>query len=422
MAATQTEVLAPFKPLPWQIPAFRDKSPVMLLTGSAGGGKSRLASEKLHAYMLKYPGAVGLAMRKTRRNARISVVKAMEHAIGGDPHVRYHGTDSAFYYDNGSVLYIGGMADQEQREAIRSINGDGSLDIVWFEEATAFVEDDFNEILGRMRGRAASWMQIILSTNPEGPLHWIKRRLIDGREASLYMSSEADNPHNPPEYRQNLSKLTGVQYERLVRGLWVQAEGVVYDNWRDAEWPEGNVSPEAVYHPEWPLEWFVDDGYAHGQGQGSASYHPRVILVAQIRPDGGIDIIDEDVVTGEVYGQTFERLLGEGAPYRRPRIAYVDSSASVLRAELSTRGIPNQGATHPVTEGIKNVRRFICDGSGMRLLRVHPRCQNLIFEMVSYQYADANKASGGEPKPVKANDHSVDALRYGLWPKRYAVT
>jgi glutaryl-CoA dehydrogenase len=47
------------------------------------------------------------------------------------------------------------------------------------EEANRFTEDDFNEILARLRGTAAPWRQVMLTTNPGAPTHWIKRRLID---------------------------------------------------------------------------------------------------------------------------------------------------------------------------------------------------------------------------------------------------
>jgi hypothetical protein len=50
-----------FVPLPWQLDAMRDQSEIVLFTGSQGGGKSRTAAEKIHAYCLEYPGAQALA-------------------------------------------------------------------------------------------------------------------------------------------------------------------------------------------------------------------------------------------------------------------------------------------------------------------------------------------------------------------------
>jgi predicted phage terminase large subunit-like protein len=223
-----SNVVAPYKPLPWQVEPFYDRSPVMLLTGSAGGGKSRIASEKVNAFMLHYPGARGLLIRKAREYASKSMVMSMKRAIGSPEIAVYRKADLMFQYANGSLLAAAGVKDEDQREALRSIFEDGGVDIVWIEEANALSYEAYQEIRTRMRGQASSWRQIILTTNPGGPAHWIKRRLIDGGEAKVYVSSAEDNPHNPPDYLHTLNTLTGLQYERLVRGKWVASEGALW--------------------------------------------------------------------------------------------------------------------------------------------------------------------------------------------------
>lgn len=236
MIGTQAKVrpTAIYEPIPWQVKAWRDTTRVCLYGGAAGGGKSRAAAEKLHGFCIKYPGAVGIALRKAREFASKSVVYALRSAIGDDPSVTYNASDLMFHYANGSRIFVAGMKDEGQRQALRSINGDGSADFIWAEEANALTEDDYNELLGRLRGKAAPWRQILLTTNPDGPMHWIKTRLMDGGEASVHYSSAKDNPHLPPEYLQTLESITGVLGMRLRDGLWVQAEGVVYDTWDDA--------------------------------------------------------------------------------------------------------------------------------------------------------------------------------------------
>ena len=75
-----------------------------------------------------------------------------------------------------------------------------------------------------------------------------------------------------------------------------------------------------------------------------------------------------------------------------------------------------------MSEGIKNVRRLICDGNGMRLLIIHPDCnggtnpprEGLIKSMATYSYDNGSAvAQVGEPRPLKVSDHHPDALRYG---------
>ena len=413
-ALRRSDVIAPFKPKLWQVAPWLDKSRTVLLTGSAGGGKSRLAGEKVHGFLKKYPNATGIILRKTRESISKSSMLLMDRTvIGADPTVRKVPSEHLFYYDNGSILAFGGMADSKQAEQIRSVGQDGKVDIIWMEEATQFQETDFNELLPRLRGTAANWRQIILSTNPDAPLHWINKRLIMGKEASVYFSGARDNDSNPSDYLETLESLTGVQYDRLVLGKWSQAEGVVYDNWSDA-----NVDDVAAeYNPALPIIWGVDDGYANGGGEGSPAYHPRVILMMQETAQGGLNVFAEYAATGEMPEKTLDSVLSLGYP--KPQTAYIDSSALELKARIWAADIQTFSSTHIVTEGIKNVRRLIYDGHGTILLKAHSRCKGLINEMLSYAFDKNVKAVNGELRPEKLNDHRQDALRYAAWHLRY---
>lgn len=408
------DVYAPFRPLPWQLAPWRDKSFVLLLTGSAGGGKSRFAMEKLHAFCKKYDGATALMVRKTRESMTNStVLQFCTEVVGHDPDVEHIESKHRFEYRNGSILAYGGMKDEYQREQVRGIGQRGGLDICWMEEANKFSEADYQELIGRMRGRAAPWRQLILTTNPDGPSHWINMRLIIAREAHVYYSRAVDNPANPPEYLESLKLLTGIQKDRLVDGKWTQAEGQVYDNFD----PDRNVTELSERVADHDLLWACDDGYSAGDGPGTLSYHPRVILFAQYDGRGGVNVFDERYATGEAsYDTTIDAAL---AMHGLPLIAYVDSSAAMLRGALTVRSVPNTGATHPVLEGIKNVRKLLCDANGVSLIRIHPRCKNLISEFVSYRYDDS--VSGGDRKPMKMNDHGLDCLRYLCWHLRYGI-
>lgn len=425
---TEQGGLREFKPHQWQIPPWKDTSPVMLLTGSAGGGKSRLAAEKVHAFLLTYPGATGLILRKVRATMANSTLLFLKRKImGNDPNIIHRPSDFRFEYANGSILAYGGMKDDEQREHIRSIGQDGGVDIVWMEEASQFQEQDFNEVLARMRSTAAPWRQIILSTNPDSPGHWINIRLILGEEASVYYSSASDNAANPEAYFQSLNKLTGVQRARLVQGLWVVGSGQIFDTWMDAYDTRndndhgGSISLRAEYQPGLPVIWSIDDGYSGEQdkktGMFTGKSHPRVILMAQRQATGQITVFAESYKIKSLAVQHFEEVKEtcEAMGWNPPYLIIRDRAAASLDSALKEVGLAKEAKFNrvPVDESIKELRyKLAPDAEGYRGVLVHPRCTHLRYEMASFSY-DMN---GGI---IKEQDNGPDALRYLIWHETY---
>lgn len=216
---------------------------------------------------------------------------------------------------------------------------------------------------------------------------------------------EYGNPHiDPAEIEMQRKLLPERSFRQEYMARFEEDAGAIYDNFST-----GNVSTDAEYNPYLPVEWGVDDGYVFGEGIGSASYHPRVFLLGQFTARGGLNIFAEYIACGEVEEVSLDHVLQ--LPYTKPDVAHVDSSAAQLKARIWSKGIQTVGATHKVLEGIKNVRRLICDGQGERLIQIHPRCVHTIRELQTYRY-DLNSSATGEPKPLKLDDHCADALRY----------
>lgn len=402
-----------FKPLRWQIKPWADTSPVILLSGSRGGGKSRLCGERIHAFCLKYAGAVCQVVRKTKSSLKKSVLHNLKkNVIGSDPRVLHHGNDAMFIYDNGSVLYYDGMSDPAALERLKS----RELDMVWMEEAKEFEEEDFNEIRALVRGTAAPWRQVMLSTNPDGPLHWIRQRLILGGEANVYYSGAADNPHLPPEYRKNLENLTGVQYQREVKGRWVSGAGIIFDTWvDDPNGPTTNVTDKAeIIKGGGEILWFIDDGYSgttNKTGSFTANSHPRAVLLVQRRATGILAVADESYAIHTLASNHLAKLLER---WPRPSMVVRDRAAASLDGACRENGIKNVVYnTMNVDESIKEMRTWIAaDENGVRKVIVNPRCRFLRDEMSQYS---ADK----DGKVIKEHDNGVDALRYGIWNEAY---
>lgn len=404
--------IAVYQPLEWQVAPLYDTSPVMLLTGSAGGGKSRVAAEKLHAFCKAYPGAMAIMLRKKRQSMTNSTVLFMDRTIiGRDPTVTHFSSKLRFEYDNGSVLAYGGMADEEQMEQIRSIGQEGGVDIAWMEEANRFFETDFNELTARMRGRAAPWTQIILSTNPDHPLHWIRRRLILGGEASVYYSRADQNTYNPSSYKSTLARLTGHVGSRLRDGQWVKAEGTVYDTFNDSL----HVVEPFPIPPDWRRIRVIDFGYSN----------PFVCLWIAIDPDDVMYVYREIYMTHRTVNVHAKTILE--LSYAEEIEATVCDHDAEDRATLEENGIDTIPAMKDVSRGIQSVKDRLDDHDKVRV-KIFRNCIHeiddklneakkpisILDEFPSYAWPTSTDGRPIKEVPMKVNDHGMDAIRYGV--------
>lgn len=429
-----------------------------LFGGAAGPGKTdcllmeslrQIAHERYNAILFRrtfnrLEGADGLIARSER----------WFPAFNG----RYNSQKHVWRFPSGARIYFGHMQHEWDKQQYQG----AQYAYIGFDELTEFEESQYLYLFTRCRVPAGSGLRAYIraATNPGNDGHeWVKRRFVttdiinqlkwfallnevdtrvdkthpDALSRAFYPALLKDNPSADPDYpRRILLNPDIVERARLLGGDWdiTSSEGRVYP-----EWSFANITEEAEYNPAWDVFWGVDDGYAYGKGPGDASYHPRVILFGQMTPIGGLNIFAEYVKTGVASYQTsiHEALsYPVGLPddynpttwkrppgaYNEPEIAYIDSSAAMFKGALWEEDINTIGATHTVSEGIKNTRQLICNGNGVRLLKVHPRCVHTIRELPGYKYADSDVAQVGERKPLKVDDHTADAARYMAWTLR----
>ena len=401
-----------FRPLEWQVSPFLDKSLIMLMDGPAGNGKSYLAAQKVDAFMRKYPNAMGLMVRKTRESMTNSTLLFFDRQIANDNAVVLKKNEKRFEYPNGSILAYGGMKDDAQRDAIRSIGQDGAVDIIWMEEAHLFTRADFDELLARLRGTAAGWRQIIITTNPDSDQHWIYRDLIVGGEASRHVSMTTDNTYLPEDYATViLNKLTGVRRERLQGGKWVSAEGAVYADYRY----ETHVIEPFEIPGDWRRFRAIDFGYTN----------PFVCQWWAVDHDGRMYMYREIYMS--------QRTVSDHAKVINQfpdRIDFtVTDHDAEDRATLRQCGIPTIAAKKDVSPGIEAVQLRLRDaGDGKpriyffqgavvesdNKLLDSKRPASTIDEISGYVYPKGIDGKPNKEHPIKDNDHGMDTMRYAV--------
>jgi PBSX family phage terminase large subunit len=142
-----------------------------------------------------------------------------------------------FRYANGSRIVVGGL---DKPTKIMS----SEYDLAYINEGTEASEEDYESVSSRLRYGVMPYQQLITDCNPDAPTHWLNQRANAGKTKRILTRHE-DNPvlfdpstrewtRRGAEYIARLDRLTGVRFKRLRLGLWVAAEGQVYEGFDPA--------------------------------------------------------------------------------------------------------------------------------------------------------------------------------------------
>lgn len=403
---------------------LRNRAPEILVSGPAGTGKSRACLEKLNLCAMKYPGMRGLIVRKTAVSLTNTALDTYRKAVAPElianrGVVWYGGSASEpaqYRYANGSTINLGGM-DKPSR--IMS----SEYDVIFVQEATELTVTDWENLTTRLRNGVMPYQQLIADTNPDAATHWLYRRCLDGATVLLHSRHE-DNPvyfgaggeltDRGAAYMAKLDALTGVRKERLRHGRWVAAEGVVYDEWRD----DLHWIPAFRIPPEWVRWWSVDFGHTN----------PMVVQRWAEDPDGRLYLYREHYHSRRLVEDVARDVLKECVRQRdgqwrepRPRAVICDHDAEDRATFTRHSGLVTTAAKKDVGPGIDAVQaRLRPAGDGRPRLFVFQDAlavkdtqleeaglpTSTKQEVGSYVWDEA------KDRPVKENDHGLDALRY----------
>lgn len=282
-----------------------------------------------------------------------------------------------------------------------------SLSLAYCDEMTLYPESFIHMLDSRLRKPHSMGFA---SMNPSHPTHIIKQ-WIDKADAgnpryySLHFTLD-DNPYLDDTYKQRIrDSLSGLFYKRNYLGLWVLAEGAIFDFF--------DKKIHVVSRPPAPTEYWIS---AIDYG----SVNPFACLLIGVstgkHTQTGKRIWVEKEYFWDSKTQARQKVNSEFAedvqqflePYGVRNI-YLDPSAEAFQLELQKRGMPVCHANNDVENGIQMMTTEMKKGN----LYVMDECTNLIREIESYVW-DSKAAERGWDEPVKKDDHAVDALRYAI--------
>lgn len=400
---------------------WRYRGPEAILSGPYETGKTMTALHKLHLLLAKYPGAQGLMVRKTYKSLIAGAVVTYEKKVlprpPGDarcPVVKFGGERPEFYdYPNASRLWLGGMDNPDKFLS-------SEFDFIYINQAEELSVDDGEKLTGRATGRAgnAPYAQVMGDCNPSYPQHWIRSRA----RLKVFYSRHEDNPtlFDPRTGQITeqgkvtmavLDALTGVRYKRGRLGLWVAAEGQVYEAYDDAV--------HLIDRFDIPRTWrrfrSIDFGYTN---PFSCSWYA-------LDPDGRLIHYRQIYHTQrlvEDHARDINR-LSAGEPIE----ATITDHDAEDRATLEKYGIPTVAAQKDISLGLQAVAarlRKAGDGKPRLLfmrdslvetdpaLRARFKPTSTEDEFPLYVWPEAKDGRVLKETPVDDNNHGLDELRY----------
>ena len=296
-----------------------------------------------------------------------------------------------------NTFYIFGGKDESSQDLVQGITLAG----VFFDEVALMPESFVNQATARCSVDGSTFW---FNCNPEGPNHWFKTEWIDKHKERglLYIHITMDDnlslsPGIKTRYR---NQYTGVFYQRYIMGLWVLAEGVIYDMFDKAEHVKSikEIAKELTdtnyiscdYGTQNPTAFLMWNKGRNGKWYGIREYYYS-------------GRTEKKQKTDEEYADDLIEFKGDASV----RAVIVDPSAASFIAELRKRGIPVIKAKNDVLDGIRETSALLKQGK----LLFASGCVNTFKEFGEYIW-DEKAAERGEDIPVKANDHAMDAMRY----------
>lgn len=266
----------------------------------------------------------------------------------------------------------------------------------------SFIQEAFNRQL------AARVRRIMWDMNPINPGAWIYRDYIDRFPETFAGSYNYehftifDNASIPAERIEEIRRqyIPGsIWYRRDIEGERCLAEGLVYPMYEEAL--------EDRYEGPW-VDYCVSVDYG--------TQNPFAALKWVKAPDGVWHCVDEYYYSGREKGhqKTDADYVSDMVAFTSDRGAgdvrvIVDPSATSFTAAMrrcDERSFKVRPADNEVLAGIQETATSLQASQG--LVRVSRRCARTIEEFGGYVWDEKEDSD----RPVKENDHAMDALRY----------
>ena len=370
--------------------------------GSRASKKSKTSALWFIVNLMKHPAANLLVVRATYNTLRNSCFTELKWAIARLGVQQYWQINLSplemTYLPTGQKIYFRGLDDPLK---VTSITVDvGVLCWLWIEEAYEIdSEESFDTLDESIRGQVPDGLfkQITLTFNPWNEHHWLKKRFFDAPDSDTlakttnYLCNEFLDDADLRVF-ERMKRDNPRRYQVAGLGNWGMVDGLVYENFREAEFELSDL-------PDTARSFFgLDFGYTND---------PTAFWAGMVdEKSKKIWVFDEMYERGMSNERIAERITEMG--YAKELIT-ADSAEPKSIDRLRTLGLRRVRAAQKGKDSILNGIDRIQDYE----LIVHPRCKNFLVEIYNYTWAK-DKFGRAINKPIDDFNHLMDAIRYAL--------
>lgn len=299
---------------------------------------------------------------------------------------------------NNKQILFAGLDDVEKLKSITPING--VLERVFIEEATEIRREAYLQLKKRLRGRTDKHKGITLAFNPVLKTHWIyqeffadcwdeSKNVYEDDRKLIVKTTYKDNKFLTPDDIYELEHETDEYfYNVYTLGNWGMLGNIIFKNWSTADLSKQIAGFDNIHNG-------LDFGYTN----------PNALVRLHVSEKSKTIYVFDTLCKR---GQTYESLIADVRQKVGSQIVTCDNEDSRGVFMLRQGGIK----AVPAKKGADSVLNGITWINGYKLV-IDVRCQEFINEIQQYHWQE-DKDGNVIEKPVKKNDHLMDAMRYAV--------
>lgn len=367
---------------------------IVIADGSIRSGKTiAMICSFLRWSQSRFNGEDFIIAGKSIGALKRNVIKPMQQILDAwDWKYSYNRSENYIVIGN-NTYYLFGANNEASQDVLQGLTAAGAL----ADEVALFPQSFVDQMIGRCSVDGA---KIFMNCNPEGPYHYIKTEFIDKAKEKLiyYLHFTMDDNLSLSErvkerYRRMFS---GVFFQRYILGLWVMAEGIIYDMFnKDKHVVKTEDRPYTQYYVS--IDYGIQNPTVFGLW---GFFNGKLYKIKEYHYSGREETRQK---TDTEYADDLEKFI-QNLPIKA---IIVDPSAASFIAELRKRGLRVRQANNEVIDGIRNVATALNEG----MILYNDCCIETFKEFNSYVW-DEKAAERGIDKPLEKNDHHMDADRY----------